>query len=211
MSSLEEVAARAQERHATMEMAFNNVRDTPLEPTELQWDAREPITIPVGAYDGGASHSKRQKTAEEEEERINRLLLGLEEASVALEEISDGYPEEETHQEEETVQETFQETYQEEEQEQTRGPPVPPTRIPKQMACQAPFPMPPPASSKNHGGLRATEHWRESSGRYGNRGGLRNPNVAWHTARAKAERKGPEALAEFYRTTPKPPKQNVLT
>ena len=73
--------------------------------------------------------------------------------------------------------------------------------------------VPPPqvaprAQGPSHGGLRSTEHWRADAGRYGDRGGRGNPNVAWHTGKARAQNRGPAFLAKFLADHPKPPKKS---
>jgi hypothetical protein len=59
------------------------------------------------------------------------------------------------------------------------------------------------------------ERWRErerheEGGRFGNRGGADNPNVAWHTMRIKAAKAGPDQLKHFYRNFPKPQRTEAM-
>ena len=74
------------------------------------------------------------------------------------------------------------------------GVPVPPPPVvpkPNPPPPVAPPPAPKPAANP--------------AKRRGPRGGHDNPNVAWHSAKAKAAKAGPEALAAFYRFFQKPP------
>ncbi len=48
------------------------------------------------------------------------------------------------------------------------------------------------------------QQWRESSGRWGNRGGVARD---WYVAFYKAKRQGPQAMSDFLANNPKPTKQ----
>ena len=74
------------------------------------------------------------------------------------------------------------------------------------------FPPPPPPPKhrepvERDPNWRQGERWRQTGfygkGRYGDRGG--GERAKWHTARIRAERQGPEALARFLAEWPQPP------
>ena len=59
------------------------------------------------------------------------------------------------------------------------------------------------------------ERWRarerhDEGGRFGNRGGADNPNVAWHTMRIKAAKAGPDQIKHFYQNVPKPQRTEAM-
>jgi len=71
---------------------------------------------------------------------------------------------------------------------------------------RVPPPPPPPARRSNEAPPNDTwsrsSYWRPRAQRWGARGGKNNPNVLWHTAKAKALREG--YLDEFLASNPKP-------
>ena len=73
MSTLEEMAARAQKRSASTQMAFETVFTNPIEPVNIERGAEaEVFNIPLG----GSSRDVRPRTTVMDEEEIHRRLMG---------------------------------------------------------------------------------------------------------------------------------------
>ena len=198
--SFEELARRAEQAAARSQEAFQNVRPDTIEatPPYSRIDP-PPEASPSGIaiegkhrrlsahadffafVDGSVTEPQRIDSDDEYGEQLNDQLLN-----------AFG-----------TVKTEEQEAVKEEDQELDELTPDTSDAVAHQPRVVSP---PERVRPTNYGGLRHTEHWREQAGRYGNRGGRSNPNVAWHTAKAKAQRQG--KLEEFYRTHPKPPRQS---